>query len=105
MPVKSRTIDKVRYILFLLGEGFSYGFAPSGDYVFKFNERSYKLTRSALWKNTPNECVGIIKENIFGLSQERYFEKNSIDHLHGEAYLIAHRQRNEDYLRYLEVMS
>lgn len=102
MPVKSRTLHKVQYIVFLLGEGYSYKCSERGKYSILYHGLFYRIPTTVIWRNTPDECVSKIKENLFGLSRLQFFEKSNIKHLVGKEYETAHRQTNEDYLRYLE---
>jgi hypothetical protein len=100
--VNSRTIDKVRYIASLLGPGFTYKNARCGGYTFTYRNVSHKLTKNVLWKDTPDECAKLVKDNVLRQFKADFFGKHDISNLKGYEYIFAHRQRNEDYIRYLQ---
>lgn len=94
-----RTVEKVRFIISLLDIAFEYRCHKTGGYEFIANGISIKLSRTFLWMNTSLECAKHIKEMYI---KEVFNVNNPIDHLEGAKYILAHRQRNEDYLRYLQ---
>lgn len=102
MPVKSRTIYKVKHIVSLLGNGFSYNCDKKGKYSFEYLGSSIPMSTSTLWRNTSDECVALVRRGLAIKVKEDYFERNNIDHEEGYRYVYLHQKRNEDYLRYLQ---
>lgn len=104
MPVRikdGRTVEKVRFIISLLDIQFEYKCVRNG-YEFTANGISIKLATTLLWRKTANDLAHHIKELYI---KEVFLNANRIDHLEGAQYILAHRQRNEDYIRYLETAS
>lgn len=105
MRVKSRTIEKVRYIVLLLGAGYSYKWAEKGGYSISYNGIECRIPTTFIWRNTPSECVNTIKENLFGLSRQEFINRCNIGHLEGKEYAKALRIANENYMKMLIELS